>query len=73
MNNRPQRAVRGIVKLVQDEESDFELQDSSEDEYRPPKSDVENMTDSDAEDESTSDNEALIKLIRKKKSEHLTH
>ena len=73
MNNRPQRAVRDIVKLVQDDESDFELQDSSEDEYRPSKSDVENMTDSDAEDESSSDNEPLIKLIKKKKSEHLTH
>ena len=66
MNNRPQRAVRDIVKLVQDDESDFELQDSSEDEYRPSKSDVENMTDSDAEHESSSDNEPLIKLIRKK-------
>ena len=35
MNNRPQRAVRDIVKLVQDDESDFELQDGSEDDIDP--------------------------------------
>lgn len=66
MNTRPRREVRDIVKFVQDNESDIELQDSSEDEYVPSKSDTENITDSNTENESSSDDEPLIMLGRKK-------
>ena len=67
MSNRPRRAVRDIIKYVQNDESDFDEQDSSNDEYLPTKSDEENISDSISEDESSSDNEPLVVFVKNKK------